>query len=136
MRKEDKAYIVGIIDGEGSIMLERIHKNQHPSPVVSVTSTTPELLKYLKNTLGSGTITKKTNYNKEKHKDCYTFVICYDAAINLLKDIYPYLIIKTKKLQAKMIVDEYKALTPRNGRYSEKLLERKYEFYERFRKIK
>ena len=35
-----------------------------------------------------------------------------------------------------MIIDEYKALTPRNGRYSEELLERKYEFYKRFRKIK
>ena len=44
MREEDKAYIAGIVDGEGSIMLERIHKNQHPSPVVSVTSTTPEQL--------------------------------------------------------------------------------------------
>lgn len=65
MREEDKACIAGIIDGEGSMMLERIHKNQHPSPVVSVTSTTPELLKYLKTTLGFGTITKKTNYNKE-----------------------------------------------------------------------
>lgn len=35
-----------------------------------------------------------------------------------------------------MIIDEYKVLTPRNGRYSDELLERKYEFYESFRKIK
>lgn len=136
MREEDKAYIAGIIAGEGSIMLEKIHKNQHPSPVVSVTLTTPELLKYLKNTLGSGTITKKTNYNKEEHKDCYTFVICYDSAINLLKDTYPYLIIKTKKLLAKMIIEKYKALPPRNDSYSYELLEKYHEFYERFMKIK
>ena len=35
-----------------------------------------------------------------------------------------------------MIINEYKALTTKNGRYSEELLDRKYEFYERFRKIK
>ncbi|WLF68754.1 hypothetical protein Q6375_12300 [Clostridium septicum] len=81
-------------------------------------------------------MTKKTNYNIEKHKNCYTFVVNYNNTINLLKDVYPYLIIKSKKLRAKMIIEEYKNLTPRNGRYSEELLKEKYEFYRGFREIK
>ena len=35
----ERAYIAGIVDGEGSIMLTRFHKNQLPSPCVSVAST-------------------------------------------------------------------------------------------------
>ncbi|MDU1312807.1 MAG: LAGLIDADG family homing endonuclease [Clostridium septicum] len=136
MNEIEKSYIAGIIDGEGSIMLEKIHKNNYPSPVISVTSTTIELLEYLKATIGFGKITKKTNYNIEKHKNCYTFVVNYNNAINLLKDVYPYLIIKSKKLRAKMIIEEYKNLTPRNSRYSEELLKEKYEFYRGFREIK
>lgn len=106
------------------------------SPVISVTSTTIELLEYLKATIGFEKMTKKTNYNIEKHKNCYTFVVNYNNTINLLKDVYPYLIIKSKKLRAKMIIEEYKNLTPRNGRYSEELLKEKYDFYRRFREIK
>ncbi|WP_291651355.1 hypothetical protein [Clostridium sp.] len=40
MTETEKAYIAGIIDGEGSVMLQRIHKNEHPSPCVSIASTT------------------------------------------------------------------------------------------------
>ena len=32
MTETEKAYIAGIIDGEGSIMLQKIHKNEHPAP--------------------------------------------------------------------------------------------------------
>lgn len=44
MTETEKAYIAGIIDDEGSIMLQRIHKNEHPYPCVSIASTTLELL--------------------------------------------------------------------------------------------
>ncbi|WP_194191205.1 LAGLIDADG family homing endonuclease [Clostridium chrysemydis] len=136
MKDTDKAYIAGLIDGEGSIMLQRIHRSTYPSPVVSVTSTTIEILHYLKDIIGHGTITKKTNYNPEKHKDCYTYILTYDKAINLLKDIYPYLIIKIKKERAKLIIDEYKSVTLRNGRYSKEQLALKLDFYNRFMSIK
>lgn len=40
----EKYYIAGIIDGEGSIMLQRFHKGEYPSPCVSIASTNIELL--------------------------------------------------------------------------------------------
>lgn len=40
----EKAYIARIIDGEGSIMLQKFHSNQLPSPCVSIVSTTLKLL--------------------------------------------------------------------------------------------
>lgn len=71
----EKAYIAGIVDGEGSIMLQKFHSNEHPSPCVSIASTTLELLQWIKSTVGNGHITKKKNYNNEKHKDCYSYKI-------------------------------------------------------------
>lgn len=50
----------------------------------------------------------------------------------MLNEIEPYLVITQKKLRAKLILTEYKALTPRNGRYSPELLKAKEDFYQRF----
>ncbi|WP_315117412.1 hypothetical protein [uncultured Clostridium sp.] len=48
---EQSAYIAGIIDGEGSIMLLKFHSSQLPSPCLSISSTSLELLNWIKNTL-------------------------------------------------------------------------------------
>ena len=128
MTETEKAYIAGIIDGEGSIMLQRIHKNENPSPCVSITSTTLELLEWVKNTVGKGRIISKKNYNIEKHKDCYSYVLRRNNAIQLLNDIYPYLIINTKKKRAELIISTYKSITPGNGYYTEEILTLKEEF--------
>ncbi|MBE6059348.1 MAG: hypothetical protein E7215_04130 [Clostridium sulfidigenes] len=132
MTEIEKAYVAGIIDGEGSIMLQRFHTNQYPAPCVSIASTTIELLTWLKDTIGYGVIIKKKNYNPEKHKLSYSFVIKQNNAIKLLEDIYPYLIIESKRKRAKMIITQYKALTPRNGRYTDEQLAKKEMFYEEF----
>ncbi|KEZ87375.1 hypothetical protein IO99_06040 [Clostridium sulfidigenes] len=136
MTEIEKAYIAGIIDGEGSIMLQRFHTNQYPAPCVSIASTTIELLTWLKDTIGYGVIIKKKNYNPEKHKLSYSFVIKQNNAIKLLEDIYPYLIIESKRKRAEMIITQYKALTPRNGRYTDEQLAKKEMFYEEFINVK
>jgi len=59
MSPEEKAYIAGIIDGEGSIMLTKFHSNQFPAPCVTVASTSYELLEWIKNRTGIGTIKSK-----------------------------------------------------------------------------
>lgn len=76
-------------------------------------------LKLILETIGSGKITSKKNYNEEKHKDSYTYTIIYDDAIKLLQDIEPYLIIYKKKARAQHIISKYKMVTLRNGKYNE-----------------
>ena len=136
MTETEKSYIAGIIDGEGSIMLQRIHKNEFPSPCVSVASTSLELLTWIKNTIKKGMIISKKNYNPKIHKDCYSYVLRRNDAINLIEDIYPYLVIDSKKKRAKLIIEKYKALTPRNGRYTSKMIKAKEDFYNEFISIK
>lgn len=110
MEAPDKAYIAGIIDGEGSIMLTKFHKNQHPSPCLSIASTSLELLLWIKDKTGYGDIKSKKNYNIEKHQDSYVYTVKYNNAIELLNDITPYLVIPIKKQRAELILSEYKVL--------------------------
>jgi hypothetical protein len=136
MINEEKAYIAGIIDGEGSIMLIKFHSNQFPSPCVSIASTTLELLEWIKSKTGVGTIKSKKNYNIDKHKNSFTYSVKYNDAIGLLEEIEPYLIIESKKKRARFIAENHKQVTPRNGRYSNEMLEAKERFYEDFISIK
>lgn len=129
MLETEKAYLAGIIDGEGSITLTRFHKNQYHSPCVSIASTDLELLEWIKLTVGSGKITSKKNYNEERHKDSFTYTIIYDDAIELLQEIEPYLIILKKKVRAQHIISKYKKVTIRNGRYNETQKLAKEQFY-------
>lgn len=116
-------------------MLIRFHRSQYPAPCISISSTDKELLEWIKNTTKMGRITKKKNYNKEKHLDSYTYKVIYDDAIKLLKEISPYLVIQKKKKRANFILENYKKVTPRNGKYSEELRKRKEQFYIDFLKL-
>ena len=129
MLETEKAYIAGIVDGEGSIMLTKFHKNQYHSPCVSIASTDLELLEWVKNTIKGGKITSKKIYNKNRHKNSYTYTIIYDEAIQLLQDIEPYLVIPKKKARAQHIIVNYKQVTIRNGRYNEAQRQAKEQFY-------
>ncbi|MFT9497725.1 hypothetical protein [Anaerosolibacter sp.] len=135
MLPEERAYIAGIIDREGSIMLIRFHKNQFPSPCITVASTSLELLEWIQSTSKIGYIKSKKNYNPNCHKDSYTYLVKYNDAISLLEQIAPHLIISQKKMRAQLIIDEYKLLTPRNGRYTPDLIQAKEDFYNRFMAI-
>ncbi|MFV3012574.1 hypothetical protein ACLD43_13015 [Clostridium botulinum] len=136
MTNEQKAYIAGIIDGEGSIMLLRFHNNQFPSPCISISSTTIELLEWIKSVTKVGTIKRKKNYNTEKHTDSFTYTIKYNDTINLLIQIELYLVIKNKKTRARLIIEKYKSVTPRNGKYSDEMVKAKGDFYKEFINVK
>lgn len=64
----EAAYIAGIIDGEGSISLTRMHENEHRRPCISIASTDIELLGYIQS-LSGGVINNKKNYKPDKHRD-------------------------------------------------------------------
>jgi len=132
----EKAYIAGVIDGEGSIMLIKFHNNQYPSPCITISSSTVEILEWIKSKIKAGTIKGKKNYSPEKHKNSYTYELRYDNAIKLLTEIAPYLVIETKKKKAEMLVNYYKRITPRNGKYTAEQLWLKENFYNEFISIK
>ena len=134
MESWEAAYIAGIIDGEGTITLTRMHKKEHRRPCITIASTDKELLIYLQ-TLTDGSINNKKNYNPERHKDSYTLNIkSKEAVLFLLNHITPFLKVDKKRKRAKWILENYEMVTPRNGKYSKALLEKKiafeYEFFQ------
>lgn len=129
----EKGYIAGIIDGEGSVVLTRFHANEHRSPAITVSSTTREILDFLKEKCG-GTISTKKKY-QEHHKDSWMWTLRRDKAIELLNQVQDYLLVPAKYQRAHLITSEYKKVTPRNGIYSEEKLRAKLDFEEHFMSI-
>ncbi|PIU47109.1 hypothetical protein COS93_00750 [bacterium (Candidatus Gribaldobacteria) CG07_land_8_20_14_0_80_33_18] len=126
----ESAYIAALIDGEGTISLTRHNKSGYRRPEVGISNTELKLLKWIKNLIGAGQISLKRSHNK-KHAMCYTYKICNRQAFNLLAQISSYL--RTyKRKRAKLILKNYKKLTLRNGKYSQKLLKQKKRLVEKF----
>ncbi|WP_051353184.1 hypothetical protein [Thalassobacillus devorans] len=59
MKAWEAVYMAGIIDGEGSITLTRIHKNEHRRPCITISSTDKELLIYLQSLGGEQLLIKR-----------------------------------------------------------------------------
>ena len=128
--EKDFIYTAGLIDGEGTIGLVKANKNQFKSPYVSVSSTTFELVDYLKNTYG-GYISKHKVY-QDHHKQSYSWKINFHKAIEFIKNILPYLKEPEKIRRANLIINEYSKVTKRNGKYSSNELKSKLDFEYRF----
>ena len=115
---EDAAYIAGLIDGEGTISLSKKHKFDNRQLVVSISNTERNLLNYVQETVGAGRITNKRT-SRVNHTPSFTYSISNRQALDLLKQITPYL--KSYKFgRATLVLDHYVRLTPRNGRYTAK----------------
>lgn len=127
MESWEAAYLAGIIDGEGSITLTKMHKGEHRRPCLTIPSTDLELLDYLQTLIG-GVIIDKKNY-----KDSYTLIIKKKSNVfSILEQIYPYLRIMKKKKRALWILNYYDKVTPRNGKYNISTLKDKQQFEEKF----
>jgi hypothetical protein len=135
MKDWEAAYIAGIIDGEGSITLSRMHEGEHRRPCFTIASTDKELLIYLQSLTG-GTIINKKNYNPVRHKDSYTLNIKKkDSVLFILNHVSSFLRVEKKRNRAMWILTNYVSVTPRNGKYSPELLKRKLLFEESFFQI-
>jgi hypothetical protein len=110
------AYTAGIVDGEGTITLTRTHRDEGRRPVVSISSTELSLLQYIRSIIGAGRITGKVT-TRDHHSPSFAYVISGRQALAVLAQISGYL--RTYKLQrCRWLLDEYLAVTPRNGRYT------------------
>jgi hypothetical protein len=116
--EELDAYAAGLIDGEGTITLSRNNRSdEYRAPVVSMTSTTRELVDVLQHRYG-GSVRRHRTY-KPQHADSYIWSVRHDRALEMVACIAPYLRVPTKIHRARLLLDVYKAVTPRNGKYSD-----------------
>ncbi len=131
---EQKAYIAGLIDGEGTVTLSRKHKNDMRQLAVLVSSTERPLLDYVLVSSGVGKITTKKTY-MDHHLPSFTYSVYNRQALDLLEQTYPFLL-SYKARRAKLVLEEYLTLTPRNGKYTDSALLAKADFERKFFEIK
>ena len=125
------SYTAGLIDGEGTITLSYKYKSsRYRWPIISVPSCTPELVDFLQTTFGGSISNKRPT--KADHSQSQAWHIAGDKAIELLQKVLPYLREPEKKRRASMIVENYKRLTPRNGKYTDEQKAAKLVFEHQF----
>lgn len=126
----DLAYIAGFVDADGSIGLDKMNKGKFRAPCVNVTNTDKGILEWIQGYFG-GTLTPKKTY-EDFHTPSYCLNLRYDNAIGLLEWIIVYMKHPKKVKRAKHILDQYKSVTSRNGKYTVEELEEKKAFEEAF----
>ncbi len=122
----DAAYVTGLIDGEGTVTLSRRHANEHRQLVISISNTERSLLVFVLEAAGAGKITTKRT-TKEHHSPSFAYAISNRQALALLSQVAPYLR-SYKRLRARLVLDHYVGLTPRNGKYTGDLADRRQRF--------
>jgi hypothetical protein len=127
------AYLAGILDGEGSIMLYKTHQNTHPAPVVSVTTTDRELADWLKDNFGGQIVNQKIY--QAHHKQAWVWKVTNQKALAVLLLARAYMKIERKGRKADLLLYDYAECTSRNGKYTEEMLTKKQALYEQFRAL-
>jgi hypothetical protein len=122
----DAAYIAGLVDGEGTVTLSRLHRNENRRLVVCISNNDRAMLEYVRARVGAGRITSKRVYS-ERHSPSFNYQINSRQALTLLSQIVIYL--RSYKVhRARLALREYLKLTPRNGRYSADMVAARRKF--------
>ncbi len=130
----DAAYVAGLIDGEGTISLARKHRDDNRQLVVTISSTERAILEHVSEVAGAGKITGKKTYQAH-HAPSFTYCITNRQALDLLSQTFPYLK-SYKAARARLVLEKYLDLTPRNGRYTAELWAEREAFVEQFLSVR
>jgi hypothetical protein len=127
---EDAAYIAGLVDGEGTITLSKRHAKDRRQLVVSIANTERPLLDFVLHRVGAGKITRKRTAARH-HTASYCYSISNRQALSLVVQLQSYLR-SHKRDRAGLILSTYLQVTPRNGKYTPVMEQRRLEFEQRF----
>ena len=115
MTATERAYVAGIIDGEGSIEYVQRNVIRHDRPgkpvhrVWNIRMEVPQvdgrLIDYLIETTAEGVRDMKRFPNNDNWQDQHRWRVAHRGVYRVLKQIHKYLIVKGEK--SKLVVDHY-----------------------------
>ena len=115
MTPTESAYVGGIIDGEGHVefkWVDRTRKDRKGTPTyhtlivrLEVPQVDKRLIDWLMEITQEGTRDIKRYPNHPTYQDQHRWRVGYHGVYRVLKQVYPYLIVKKQK--AKLIIDHY-----------------------------
>ncbi len=126
----DVAYCAGLVDGEGTIGLTK-----RDGPFISVASTEWALVYAMKHIFFSSGHIVERKARSSKHKNCFVWKVVGNTALDILELLLPYLREPYKRQKAKLLTEQYKLVTKRNGKYTVEERLKKLAFEEEFRAI-
>lgn len=126
LTKPEAAYLAGLVDGEGTVTLVRKHRNENRQLSLSISSTEINILQWVMEKTTVGKITCKRSMNPQ-HAKSYAYAVYNRQALAILQQISGYLL-SYKRRRTEVILSDYLALTPRNGKYSAECLRRRKAF--------
>lgn len=104
MIETEKAYLAGLIDGEGYIGILKSMKGNKKHftsakeylycPVFKIAMTHKPVLEYLHNKYGGTLNTRKRNLKNPAHKEAYDWVIKNAKVMVILNEVYPFMRVK------------------------------------------
>lgn len=134
---EKLSYLAGIIDGEGSVLIEIQSQNiawsrkcDYYSLRLVITNTHLPMMEWVKENFG-GTIVKRTAYPNTKQ--CYKWNIFSHNAAEILKSCQQYMIIK--KPHAEIFLKFAETMTKANSRLSDELLAHRKDMYIKLKQL-
>lgn len=131
MQPTEAAWLAGYIDGDGCITLTKRSGRQFRDPWIVIDSCDLEMLEYVQSIAGGAIVPKAKS--KEHHNQAFSWRLKGALKINsVLSQVYPYLRCPVKRDRAKMLIQEWHSITPRNGQYTEDLRRLKADFERRF----
>ncbi|MBI1731372.1 MAG: hypothetical protein HYR49_01215 [Gammaproteobacteria bacterium] len=102
----------------------------HRQLAISISNTDRPLLAHVLAVAGAGRITSKATARPD-HTPSYAYTNENRQALALLRQVHLYMR-SYKAARARLILDNYVRLTPRNGKYKEKKLAARTEFARAF----
>lgn len=127
--------MAGLIDGEGTVGLARDNRMKTRCPYMSVTSTTYEIVEWLRDNFGGGIVVQKVYQEHHKQSWCWK-LRNKEQLFALIESIEPHMLEPAKKARIKMLLKEYNVVTKRNGKYTPEQLEAKLDFENRLLAVK
>lgn len=115
----EHAWAAGIIDGDGCLTLKKSAMGKgYAKPLLVVDNTDIEILQELQRLYGGNAFVKKKK-SAVHHRQAWSWrVTGADKLITCLECVYPYMHCPSKKERARLVLEEYKLATPRNGYYT------------------
>ena len=115
MSPTENAYVAGIIDGEGCVefkWVDRIRRDRKGTPTyrtlivrLEVPQVDKRLIDWLMEVTKEGTRDIKRYPKHPTYQDQHRWRVGYHGVYRVLKQVYPYLIVKKQK--AKLVIDYY-----------------------------
>jgi isocitrate dehydrogenase len=92
------SYMAGIVDGEGSISIVSVHRTKQHVCKISVANCNYKIIELFSKNFGGKIRARKHKHERAKNwKTCYEWSITAFKAHDLVKAIFPYLIIKKRQ---------------------------------------